>query len=304
MQRDKSLFFLLFLFFSLICFSCKRKSEEVVIVPDALKNHLQNARILGNVNCIETDTYFYSNKDSCFVFTNRTIQYFNADGFLTQVIELDKNRDTVSKKNVYYLTNTQENYWEEFNYKENSVTKDTFIYDRNGYKAEERFMLNDSLLYRIEYKTDGIGGIIEMKRVLPEYHLINKIYYNENGLVARIEEYDPHNKLYKYFTIEYDNHGNEINRRAFKSNNEIIEFTYSQYNNEGWLQKVIFEDQLYNLREDRIFTHHDNFGNWLEEMVMQVKDTMGKRVRHLVIRWWIIPLQFIEGVDGEAGRGS
>ena len=283
MPRNKSLFLLLFLIFFLIIFSCKRKPAEIVIIPDALKNHLQNARIFGNVNCIETDTYFYSEKDSNYVFLNRSIQFYNSDGYLMQAFELNKNLDTISKKIIYYLTNTQENFWEEFNYKENSFTKDTFIYNNYGFKSEERFMLNDSLLYRIEYKTDGIGGVIEMKRVLPEYQLINKIYYNENGLVARIEEYDPHNKLYKYFTIEYDNYGNEVNRRAFKSSGEIIEFTYSQYNNDGWLQKVIFEDRLYNLREEKIYTQHDDFGNWLEEIVIQKKDTVGKRVRRIVI---------------------
>jgi hypothetical protein len=196
-----------------------------------------------------------------------------------QIIELDKNMDTVSKKKINYLPNALENYWEEYNFKKHNLTKDTFIYDRNGYKSEERLLLNDSLLYRIEYKTDGIGGILEMKRLLSEYYLINKIYYNEHGLVQRIEEFDPHNKLYKYFTIEYDNFGNEVNRCAFKSTNEIIEYTYTQYNNDGWLQKVIFEDRLYHMREDRTYSQHDYKGNWLKETVLQGKDTVRKRIR-------------------------
>jgi len=285
MQRDKSLFFLLFLFLFLISFSCKRKPAEIIITPDALKNHLQNAKIFGNVNYIETDTYIYTEKDFIYFFVSRNIQFYNENGYLTQAIELDKNRDTVSKQTVYYLLNTKENYWEKYDYKKNSLTKDTFIYDRNGYKAEERFLLNDSLLYRIEYKTDGIGGIIEMKRFLPEYQLINKIYYNENGWVVRIEEYDPDNKLFKYFTIEYDpTKGNEVNRRVFTNTNRNIEFTYSQYNNDGLLQKVIFEDLIHNTREDRIYSQHDVHGNWLQEIVLQGNDTVGKRVRRLVIR--------------------
>jgi len=284
MQRDKSLFFLLFLFLFLISFSCKRKPAEIIITPDALKNHLQNAKIFGNVNYIETDTYIYTEKDFIYFFVSRNIQFYNENGYLTQAIELDKNRDTVSKQTVYYLLNTKENYWEKYDYKKNSLTKDTFIYDRNGYKAEERFLLNDSLLYRIEYKTDGIGGIIEMKRFLPEYQLINKIYYNENGWVVRIEEYDPDNKLFKYFTIEYDSKGNEVNRRVFTNTNRNIEFTYSQYNNDGLLQKVIFEDLIHNTREDRIYSQHDVHGNWLQEIVLQGNDTVGKRVRRLVIR--------------------
>jgi len=284
MRRNKSLFFLLFLFFFLISFSCKRKPAEIIITPDALKNHLQNVRLFGNINYIETDTYFYSDKDSNYVFFNKSIQFYNAEGYLTQALEFDKNSDTTSKKTVYYLSDNRENYWEELNYKEKSFSKNTFFYDKNGYKTEERFVINDSLLYRIEYKTDGIGGVIELKRFLPEYHLVNKIYYNEQGLVVRIEEYDPHKKLYKYFTIEYNKHGNEIHRRAYKNSNEIIEYTYTQYNNEGWLQKVIYEDLLHNLREDRIYTQHDNFGNWLEEIVLQGRDTVGKRARKIMMR--------------------
>jgi len=283
MQKNKNLplFLTLFLIISSFTYSCKRKTSEITIIPDALKNHLQNIRLLGNLSSVTTDTYFYSGKDSNFVFLTRIIQLYNSEGYITQVFEFDRNMDTVSQKTVYYLSDTKENYWEEFNYKDHSFTKDTFIYNNYGFKTEERFILNNSFLYKNEYKTDGIGGVIEMKRFLPEYQLTNKIYYNEFGLVHRIEEYDPQNKLYKYFTIEYDNHGNEVNRRAFKSSNEIIEYTYSQYNNSGLLQKIIFEDRISNFREDKIYTQHDAAGNWLEEIVMRGKDTLGKRVRRI-----------------------
>jgi hypothetical protein len=260
-------------------FSCKRKQVEIVIIPDALKNHLQRVHLFGNVNNTEIDNYFY--KDSSFIFIEKNILFYNSDGYLTQVIVLDQNSDTASIKNIYYLPNGQENFFEEINYNDFSRTIDTFLYDRNGYKIEEWYLFNDSILHKIQYKTDGIGGVIEMKRLLPDYHLTNKIYYNTNGLIERIEEYDPYNILYKFFTIEYDNYGYEVNRRVFKNNNEIIEYTYTQYNNEESLLKIIFEDCLHNLREDKIYTHHDEKGNWIEEIVLQGSDTVGKRVRQI-----------------------
>ena len=283
MQKNKELFLLFFILFLLITisFSCKRKTTKIVIIPDALKNHLQRARLFGNIKHIETNTYYYSDKDSLFILFNRTTQFYSSDGYLTQTIVFDKNNDTVSKKTVYYLPNAQENFWEKFDYKEHNLTKDTFLYDRNSFITERRILLNDSLLYKIQFKTDGIGSIIEMKRQLPDYHLTNKIYYNAHGLVERIEEYDPYNKLYKYFTIEYDNYGDEVNRRAFKTSNEIIEYTYTQYNDEGLLQKIIFEDRLHNLREDRIYTQHDATKNWVEEIVLHGNDTVRKRVRNI-----------------------
>ena len=278
----KNNLFLLFISLVIVSFSfsCKRKTTEIVITPDALKNHLQRARIFGNVRNVETITYYYSDTDSTYYLSNKNIQHYSSDGYLTQVFLLDNNDDTVSKRTLFYLPNANENYWLEKNYRNFSVTRDTFMYDKNGMKSEEHFWLNDSLLYKVLYKTDAIGGVIEMKRLLPEYALTNKIYYNANGLVECIEEYDPQNTLYKYVTIEYDNYGDEVNRRAYKTSKEMIEYTYTQYNNEGLLQKVIFEDRLHNIREDKIYTLHDNSKNWLEEIQLRGKDTVRKRVRN------------------------
>jgi len=278
-KNNYSFLFLFLLVIFSFSFSCKRKTTEIVIIPDALKNHLQRARFFGNVNTVETDTYYYSNIDSLYLFSSKNIQLYSSDGFLIQVLVLDINNDTVSKRILYYLPDAKEDYWLDFNYRDGSVTKDTFIYDRNGFKSEEYFLLNDSLLYKIQYKTDAIGGVIEMKRLLADYHLTNKIYYNAHGLVERIEEYDPQNKMYKYIKLEYDNYGDEVNRRAFKHNNELIEYTYTQFSSEGFLLKVIFEDRLHNMREDKIYTQHDNAKNWMEEVSLRGNDTIRKRVR-------------------------
>jgi hypothetical protein len=284
MQRNKyPLLFLILLLFAIISisYSCKRKTTEIVIVPDALKNHLQHARLLGNIQSIETDTYYYSDKDSFYIFLNKAMLFYSSDGYLIQAIVLDKNNDTISKQTVHYLPNAKENYWEEYNYIEHSLIKDTFLYNNYGFINERRVLLNDSLLHKTQFKTDGIGSIIEKKRLLPNYHLTNVMYYNEHGLVERIEEYDPHNKMYKFFTIEYDNYGDEVNRRAYRSTNQMIEYTYTQYNDKGMLQKVIFEDRLHNMREDRMYIRHDATGNWLEEIVLQGSDTLRKRVRSI-----------------------
>lgn len=283
MARNKPLFFLFLTLLSLIILpiACKKKKSEIEIIPEALKNHLQRARLFGNIQHIETSTYYYSETDSNFFLSNKTIQKYSADGFLTEALVFDKNNDTISKKTVYYLPTAQENFWEEFNYKEFTFTKDTFIYDRYGFIAERRVFLDDSLLYKIQFKTDGIGSSIEIKRLLPDYHITNLMYYNEHGLVERIEEYDPNNKLYKFFTIEYDNYGDEVNRRAFKNNNQMIEYTYTQYSDNGLLQKIIFEDRIHNMREDRIYTQHDTKRNWLEEIVLLGNDTVRKRIRSI-----------------------
>ena len=277
-----SLFLCLFsLIIILPFYSCKRKTSEIIITPDALKNHLQRTHLFNNVSSIETESYYYSNKDSLYIFIDKNIQHYNTDGYLTQVFVFNVNNDTISKKTVYYLTNGKESYWEEYNYNEQSCAKNIFLYNKYGFKSEEQVLLNDSLLYRIEYKTDAIGSMIEMKRLLSDYMLTNTMYYNDHGLVARIEEYDPQNKLYKFIAIDYDNFGDEVNRRAFKNSNELIEYTYTQYNKDRSLQKIIFEDLLHNHREEKVYTHHDVKGNWLEEFLLQGTDTLRKRVRKI-----------------------
>jgi hypothetical protein len=261
--------------------SCRRKTVEIVIIPDALKNHLQRTHLFGNIFSIETDVFYYSDKDSLYIFLNKTWQYYSSDGYLTQVIVSDKNNDTISIQHIHYLPNAKENYREEYFYNEQIINKDTFLYDKNGFLSEQQIFKHGFLEYRILYKTDAIGSIIEMKRLLPDYHLTNKMYYNDKGLVERIEEYNPDNIMYKFITLEYDNYGDEVNRRAFKNSSEVIEYTYSQYNNEGALQKVIFEDRLHNLREDRVYTQHDIKGNWLKEFTLRGNDTLNKRVRKI-----------------------
>jgi hypothetical protein len=281
MLRNKYLFLFFLILFILSFSACRRKSIEIVIIPDALKNHLQRAHLFGNIHSIETDSYYFSDKDSLFIFLNKTWQFYSSDGYLTQVIVLDKNSDTVSIQNIHYLPNAQENYREEYFYKEQNLKKDTFLYDKNGFLSKQQIFNHGLLEYEIMYQTDTIGSIIEMKRLLPDYNLTNKIYYNEQGLVERIEEYDPNHNMYKYITLEYDNYGDEVNRRAFKNSSEMIEYTYTQYNNEGALLKIIFEDRLHSYREDKSYSHHDKAGNWLEEAVLQGNDTVRKRVRQI-----------------------
>jgi hypothetical protein len=96
-----------------------------VLIPDAQKNHLQRARYFGNVKKVETETYYYSGKDSLYFFVNKYIQLYSSDGYLTQVVLLDKNNDTVSERTLFYLSNASENYWLEKNYRDFNVTKDT-----------------------------------------------------------------------------------------------------------------------------------------------------------------------------------
>lgn len=248
----------------LLLLGCKKKAEEIVIVPDAQKNHLQRNRLLGNVKTQQIETYILT-EDSIKKILNTKLFYYSSDGFLTQYFILNEDNDTVSERNISYNPNSTENYWIEKESELGTFRKCQYKYDINGYLAGEQYFANDSLLYTVDYKTDGIGGIVEMKRNFPDYSIRNHYQYNEQGLVVRVDEYDPAGNLYKYITYEYDNFGDEVNRRAFKGKNQLIEYTYSQYDDDGKILKIIYEDCLHSIREIRTYSEHDANGNWVLE---------------------------------------
>lgn len=245
----------------LLLLSCKKKAEEIVIVPDAQKNHLQRNRLLGNVKTQQIETYILT-EDSIKKILNSKLFHYSSDGFLTQYLILNEDNDTISERNISYNPNSTENYWIEKEKEAETFRKCQYKYDINGYLAGEQYFANDSLLYTVDYKTDGIGGIVEMKRNFPDYSIRNHYQYNSQGLVVRVDEYDPAGNLYKYITYEYDNYGDEVNRRAFKGKNQLIEYTYSQYDDDGKILKVIYEDCLHSIREIRTYSEHDANGNW------------------------------------------
>lgn len=248
----------------LLLLGCKKKAEEIVIVPDAQKNHLQRNRLLGNVKIQQIETYILT-EDSVKKILNTKLFHYSSDGFLTQYLILNEDKDTVSERNISYNPNSTENYWIENESETGTFRKCQYKYDINGYLAGEQYYANDSLLYTVDYKTDGIGGIVEMKRNFSDYSIRNHYQYNAQGLVVRVDEYDPAGNLYKYITYEYDNYGDEVNRRAFKGKNQLIEYTYSQYDDDGKILKVIYEDCLHSIREIRTYSEHDENGNWCVE---------------------------------------
>lgn len=247
--------------------SCKPKQHPIVIIPDAEKNHLQRNRLFGNIQQLTTTSYYISGDDSTKMEKelSTTIQYYSADGFLLKVATFDNNGRMLTTQTISYNHNAKEDFWIETDSNDLPINRCDYEYDANHYIAGEKVYHHDSLVYSCSYKTDGIGNIIEMQQNHIVHKLKNVIHYNEVGLVARIDEYDPHGKLFKYATIEYDNFGDEVNRRVFKGANNIIEYTYTQYDENGRLMKVIYEDRLHKLTETYHYSGHDNFANWTVE---------------------------------------
>ncbi|MBO4231939.1 MAG: hypothetical protein J5862_01715 [Bacteroidales bacterium] len=261
--------FLIFLFCVTALFGCGRKQKEIVIVPDIEKNHLQRSHIFGQVKSIETESIALI-PDSTDGFSegeklSTIVQNYSSDGYLTSIVRLGNENDTTYKEIITYSSEAKELTHETYNTANSLIGKTVFEYNRYGFKSKESCYKMDSLIYFIDYKTDDKGNIVEMTHHRGGVAMRSRIAYNKAGLVARIEEFEPSGKLFKYATIEYDNYGDEVNRRVFKTGDELIEYTYTEYNQQGHVVKIIYEDRLHQIRESSMFSDYDKHGNWTKE---------------------------------------
>lgn len=268
---------------------CRQKKTEIVIVPDVQKNHLQRNHIYGQVKEITSCTLVVDPSvmvsdslasdslafDTAYIF----IQQYSPDGYLLATYKLSPQHDTMLARSFSYYPDARQKGWTEHDYQEGTNVSCQYEYDMNDFLSAEKIFSDDSLLMNTTYKTDGVGNVVEMVRHYEGYAVKNTSQYNELGLLTRINEYDPSGKVYKYVTIEYDNYGDEVNRRAFKGKNDLIEYTYTQYNQDGSLLKVLFEDRIHHTIEQYDYSAHDKWKNWTVETRTKDKQLIYKRIR-------------------------
>lgn len=279
------------LLLSLLMFlsGCRQKAAEIVIVPDAQKNHLQRNHIYGKVKEIATYTLLptetYMQNDSIspdslsFDTLSLVIQHYSPDGYLLDYCKLSPDHDTLTLRVFSYHSNARMNQWVEVYPGNSDTVVCRYEYDMNDFLSAEKIYANDSLMQHTTYKTDGAGNVIEMVRHYDGYSVRNTSQYNVQGLLSRIDEFEPSGKLFKYVTIEYDNYGDEVNRRAFKGENDLIEYTYTQYHDNGALLKQTFEDRLHHSKEQSFYEGHDSLHNWGYEIRYKDNNLIYKRIR-------------------------
>lgn len=259
--------------------ACKKQPKPIVIVPDIEKNHLQNNRIFGKVKQLDTQT-FYILSDSLPVSDTITIlskisslipnisdvQCYTSDGYLLHYVKFSANEDTLLKRNYFYSKNAKIEHWEEYDSTNSLKIKGVYSYDRNNFISEETIYQNDSVVMNFKHSTDGIGNIIRTIQSFGNYSTKVEYKYDENGLVSELVEYEPNGKVFKNAKIEYDNYGDEVNRCVYKSGNQMIEYTYTKYDQMGRCKQTIFEDRLHNVKEFHYFFNFDDFNNWQYEV--------------------------------------
>ena len=254
-----------FLLISIITVACKPKETTIEIIPDVQKNHLQRNHLFGQIKEITTDKYIMVNAADSLSEEKQlstTIQKYSTDGLLTGIITLNHNKDTLFIEKIFYSKDAKVVSSKKTDQAKKIIAETTYQYDRNGFKIEEQYIENGRVYMTIHYKNDDKGNAVEMAQKRDSITLTNKLRYNADGLITQIEEYDPFGKLFKYITYEYDNYGDEVNRRIFNKNNKQVEFTYTVYNQKGHLLKVLYEDLIHRIKALTEYSGHDSKGNW------------------------------------------
>lgn len=275
---------LLLLIISFVAIACNRNKNEIVIIPDIEKNHLQQNHLFGNIKEITTSQYIsFVDEDSLKeIVVSSQWQHYSADGYLTSILSFDKKGDTTLTENIKYNQHAQVVAHEKWNKKNSNYSSSLFKYDNFGHKSEEKYYNNDSLYLTILYKTDNRGNVTELTQQYDSITIKNKFFYTSDGLVAKTEEFEPSGKLFKYITFEYDNYGDEVNRRVYNNSNTQIEYTYTVYNQQGHLLRVIYEDLVHHLRTTISYSLHDKQGNWTLAEYKKGDDLIYKQKRQII----------------------
>ena len=265
---------------------CKKKPAPIVITPDIEKNHLQRNHIFGKVKELKTETFFLqqdslSVKDTAdmkrlmtfcdsarfrVVDCSESKQRYSSDGWLMEFVKY-AHMGTAYNRIYNYDKDARITEWKEYGYNGDSlITHGTYTYDRNGFFVGEQVYQGDSLVMSFAHTTDGIGNAIRTVQTFGKLQTVTENKFNEQGLVVQITEYEPDGKVFKTAKIEYDNYGDEVNRCVYKAGNQMIEYTYTEYAQDGRVRKVIYEDKLHHVKEYHYFFNYDSNKNWQTEV--------------------------------------
>jgi len=263
----------------IVAIGCHKQPEPIVITPDIEKNHLDRNHIFGLVKEIESQSFLVRDDSLSLADTSHlaevlahrqptltSTQRYTSDGFLTRYVKYNaETLDTVVRRYTYNKK-AQIVEWTETTSNDTIRTTGKYLYDRNGFITGEQVFQGDSVVMAFAHTTDGIGNIIRTAQSFGDYTTRTETKYNENGLVSKIIEYEPNGKVFKTVTIEYDNYGDEVNRCAYKSGNQMIEYTYNLYSQEGRQLKTIYEDKIHNVKQYTYYFDFDDQNNWQTEV--------------------------------------
>lgn len=294
-KRSSLIVFALVMAMVIVAGGCKKKPEPIVITPDIEKNHLQRNHIFGTVKSIETTTFYLAEDSLTLSDTNKLAsllkkripditgkQTYSSDGFLLSFYKYGPDKKAILHRIYRYDKEAKLNNWNEYDSTNATAITGLCIYDRNHFLIGEQIYHGDSMAMAFSYTNDGIGNHINSTQSFGDCITHTEYKYNEFGLVYKIIEHEPNGKVFKTAKIEYDNYGDEVNRCIYKSGNQMIEYTYNEYDQDGRQLKTIYEDKIHHVKEFSYYSNYDSQLNWQTEIKIVDNQIISVRNRKII----------------------
>ncbi len=246
----------------------KESHDTTTIVPLSMQSTAQTDNILGQVKCTIEKKYMNIGFMDSTVLYAIHYQYFTKDGWLTDDVILNDVEDTVYHTHVTY--NDAGKMVRSDTYDSTGTLTEHVIYevDAHGYRTKESVYQGDSLVRELLYQNDAYGNALKTT-VRTAYDIVMTYSYDSSlpGLPVRIDEAGPDGTTFMYITMDYNERGNVVNRRAFSGGGAEAESSHTQYGNKGELLKETHQVTLKNLQKQDVSTYegHDKFGNWTKQ---------------------------------------
>ena len=258
------------LLISLLLACNPKQKETITIIPESQKNHLQLEGVFDQVKTITINKYYaldpngdVVNDSALFVCS---VKHYDPNGHLKKVVIMNHDKDTMSVRFISYNAQSKIIKDELFDSTGNKIEYTIYHNDSRGFRTKEEHFVRDSLMQTLIYKNDGFGNVLEITDVRPLYTVKKKFENNEVGLPIRIDEFDPEGTLFKFITVEYDNYGDAVNRKVFRKDGTLLEYTYTQYNTDRTLSKEIYENMKFQVQDVGIYQNYDAHKNWTKEI--------------------------------------
>lgn len=264
-----------YLFFLCVCAAvlvgCHTREvrETATVVPMTMRPTAQTDNILGKVKCTVEKKYMNLGYLDSTVLYAIHYQYFTKDGWLTDDVILNDVEDTVFHTHVTYSADGK--MVRSDTYDSTGTLSEHVVYevDAHGYRTKESVYQGDSLVREMLYQNDAYGNVLKTT-VRTAYDIVMTYSYDASqpGLPVRIDEVGPDGTTFMYITIDYNQRGDVVNRRAFSGGGQEAENSHTQYGDKGELLKQTHQVTLKNLQKQDVstFENHDKFGNWQKQV--------------------------------------
>lgn len=273
---------------------CRRQPTDPDIIPDVQKNHLQRNHVFGNVRDMATETYMLAADsltaaDTALALAKAgerqpeasALRHYSSDGYLLSFVRTGPGHDTLLRREYRYDAQAKPTGWTEYGPDGKPAARGISLYDRNHFISGEQVFAGDSLVMAFRHTTDGAGNIIRSVSSFGDFSTHTENKFNEQGLVTEIVEYGDDGKMFKTAKIDYDNYGDEVNRRVFKAGNVLLEYTYRVYAQDGRLTRKIYEDKIHRYRETWLYADYDRQKNWQTEIRLRDNRIISVRKRKI-----------------------